>query len=97
MELTGSPAQIEWAQRIRLTVVLEFDRVARVLEARMAAQTEDGRTGTANAIAILEKRRIETLANTKAGYFIREWQEISNQVSQMIAKSLREEGTLSCA
>ena len=82
--LSGSPGQIEWAERIRLQVTAEFDRVAASF--RMVADRQSGevRTDTETILAILEDKRIEVLGIASAGYFIREWQEISDQVRQMI-------------
>jgi hypothetical protein len=87
--LTGTPAQVEWAERIRLTVAQEFDRVAKVFQAQVMIQTGAKQTETRGIIAILEQKRVETLANPQAGYFIRDWQELSDQVRQMIAKDPR--------
>jgi hypothetical protein len=87
--LTGSPAQVEWAERIRLTVAQEFDRVAKVFQAQVMIQTGAKQAETRTIIAILEQKRAETLANSQAGYFIRDWQELSDQVRQMIAKDPR--------
>ena len=87
--LTGTPAQVEWALRIRLTVAQEFDRVAKAFQARVGIQTGQKQAETRTIIAILEQKRGETLANKQAGYFIRDWQELSDQVRQMIAKDPR--------
>ena len=35
-------------------------------------------------IAILEEKRAEVMSREQAGYFIHDWQEISDQVRQMI-------------
>jgi hypothetical protein len=40
-------------------------------------------------IAILEEKRAETMANNQAGYFIRNWQELTDQVRQLIAADVR--------
>jgi DNA integrity scanning protein DisA with diadenylate cyclase activity len=80
---------VEWAERIRLTVAQEFDRVAKVFQAQVMIQTGAKQTETCGIIAILEQKRVETLANPQAGYFIRDWQELSDQVRQMIAKDPR--------
>jgi hypothetical protein len=40
-------------------------------------------------IAILEEKREETMAHDQAGYFIRNWQELTDQVRQMIAADSR--------
>jgi hypothetical protein len=87
--LTGTPAQVEWAERIRLTVAQEFDRVARAFKARMTIQSGEKQSETRTILAILEQKRAETMSIRIAGYFIREWQELSDQVRQMIAKDPR--------
>lgn len=87
--LTGTPAQVEWAERIRLTVAQEFDRVAKVFQAQVSIQTGQKQAETRTIIAILEQKRAETMANQQAGYFIRDWQELSDQVRRMIAKDPR--------
>lgn len=82
--LTGTPSQIEWAEQIRLNVAQEFDRVANAFRERIRHQIAPDQAETCAVIAILEQKRTETLANTQAGYFIRDWQELSDQVRQMI-------------
>ncbi len=54
-----------------------------------AGQTEQDRADTLAVIAILEEKRVETMANDHAGYFIRNWQELTDQVRQMIAADAR--------
>jgi hypothetical protein len=89
IKLTGTPNQVEWAERIRLTVAQEFDRVAKAFHARVGAQTAQDQAETCIVIAILEQKRAETMSIPLAGYFIREWQDLSDQVRQMIAKDPR--------
>jgi hypothetical protein len=89
IELTGTPSQVEWAEQIRLSVAREFDRVANAFRERMNRQIAPEQAETRTVIAILEQKRIETMANTQAGYFIRDWQELSDQVRQMIWKDPR--------
>jgi hypothetical protein len=91
--LTGTVNQIEWAERIRLQVDAEFDRVARVLKAAANKQSRQRRIDTFAMVAILEEKRLEVLANPKAGYFIRDWQELSDQVRQLILQDARSEFT----
>jgi len=88
-KLSGTPNQIEWAEQIRLTVAQEFDRVAKVFQAQFCIQTGQKQAETRAIIAILEQKRAETLSIPFAGYFIREWRELSDQVRQMIAKDPR--------
>jgi hypothetical protein len=87
--LTGTPSQVEWAAQIRPRVAQEFDRVSKVFHARMAIQTGQTQSETRTILAILEQKRAETLSIGMAGYYIREWQELSDQVRQMIAKDPR--------
>ena len=83
--MTGTVAQIEWAQRIKAQVNSEFARVAASFQSVAAKQSESKRTATAAIIGILEKHRAAVMSREDAGYFIREWQEIDGQVRQLLA------------
>jgi predicted ABC-class ATPase len=87
--MTGTESQIEWAERIKASVQSEFDRVASAL--RLAAERQRGqdRLDTLAIVAILEEKRAETLANPHAGYFVRVWRELSDQVRQLLAQDAR--------
>jgi len=74
---------------IRVNVDREFDRVAAAFTAHAALQTEPARADTLRILGILEEKRAETMANPRAGYFIRDWQELTDQVRQMIFKDPR--------
>ena len=87
--LTGTVNQIEWAERIRTQVNVEFDRLAGVLEAAALNQSEPARSDTRAVIAILEDKRAEIMANQMAGYFIHDWQELRDQVRQMILNDVK--------
>ena len=87
--LTGTVNQIEWAERIRMQVIGEFDRVANLLETSSRRQSEEKISNTRAIIAILEDIRIQVLANDKAGYFIHDWQEPNGQVRKMILSDAR--------
>ncbi len=87
--LTGTPSQIEWAELIRPRVNAEFARVAKAFGAVAAHQTDANRLETLTILAILEEKRSEVMANAEAGYFIRYWQELSDQVRQIIARDPR--------
>jgi len=89
LSLTGTVNQIEWAEPIRTQVNAEFDRVASALEAAARRQSEPGRSDTRAMIAILEDKRSEVMANQKAGYFIHDWQELRDQVRQLIKSDPR--------
>ncbi len=87
--MTGSESQIEWAERIKTSVGAEFHRVARAF--RIAADKQQGQDhlDTLAIIAILDDKRAEVLSNEQAGYFVRVWQELSDQVRQMLAQDSR--------
>jgi hypothetical protein len=87
--VTGTPSQIEWAEQIKPRVDAEFDRVAKALAARAGVQREPARKDTVAIIAILEEKRAEVMANDRAGYFIRDWQELKDQVRQLINADAR--------
>jgi hypothetical protein len=87
-KMTGTPRQIEWAEQIKPRVSAEFDRVAKVFEAA-SNQAEQDRIDTQAVITILEEKRIEVMAKDQAGYFIRDWQELKDQVREMIAQDSR--------
>jgi len=87
--LTGTESQIEWAERIRVNVAREFDRVANAFRTVAGKQTAQGRSETQKVLAILEEKRAETMSNRRAGYFIRDWQELNDQVRQLIFKDSR--------
>ena len=82
--LNGTIAQVEWAERIRMRVGAEFDRVAAAFDAVAQKQHPAMRASTKAVIAILEDARAAVMRNQAAGYFIHEWQDINDQVRQMI-------------
>ena len=82
--ISGSPDQVEWAERIRVQVSDEFDRVEAAFRAVAARQDSGKRAGTDAILAILDDKRSEVLGRSEAGYFIRDWQELSDQVRQLI-------------
>lgn len=87
--MTGSLSQIEWAEQIKPLVRAEFDRVAKAIRSAASSQAEQDRMDTSAILAILEEKRDEVMANDRAGYFIREWRELTDQVRQMIAHDPR--------
>jgi hypothetical protein len=87
--LTGTVNQIEWAKQIRTQVNAEFDRVRTALEAAATKQSGHDRKNTQTIIAILEAKRSEVMEHQEAGYFIHDWQELRDQVRQMIMKDDR--------
>jgi len=87
--LRGSESQVEWALRIRCRVNEEFDRVAAAFRVVADRQTGGRRTETETIIAIVEEKRSEVMGTEEAGYFIRGWQEIGDQVRQLIFQDAR--------
>jgi hypothetical protein len=87
--LTGTANQIELAGQLKAKVGAEFDRVANALETTARKQGEQGRIATRAVIAILAEHRAQVMANGRAGYFIREWQDLDGRVRQMLAKDSR--------
>jgi len=87
--MQGTPSQIEWAEQIKPRVNAEFNRVADAFAAVACNQSEQARADTQAVIAILEEKRAETMANNQAGYFIKDWQELSDQVRRMIGEDAR--------
>jgi hypothetical protein len=87
--MTGTASQIEWAEQIRPRVNAEFDRVAKAFQAVADRQSNQDRTDTRAIVAIMEEKRAEVMAQDRAGYFIRDWQELKDQVRQMIAQDTR--------
>ena len=87
--LTGTVNQIEWAKQIRTQVNAEFDRVITALEAAATKQSAQDRMDTQAIIAIVEEKRTEVMEHQDAGYFIHDWQELRDQVRQMIMKDDR--------
>jgi hypothetical protein len=87
--LTGTVNQIQWAVQIKARVNAEFDSVAKALLSVTGRQTDQNRTDTQAIVAILEEKRAEVMARTKAGYFIHDWQELSDQVRKMIVQDPR--------
>ena len=87
--MTGTVNQFEWAKQIKTQVSAEFDRVKMALEAAAGKQSGQDRLDTQTMIAILEDKRAEVMAHEEAGYFIHDWQELRDQVRQMIMKDNR--------
>lgn len=87
--MTGTSSQIEWAEEIRPRVNAEFDRVANAFRAVARNQSGQDRNDTHAILAILEEKRAQVLARDEAGYYIRDWQELKDQVRQMIAQDSR--------
>ena len=87
--MTGTANQIEWAEQIKPRVNAEFDRVEKAFQSVARGQGETERQDTLTVISILEEKRLEVMANDKAGYFIHDWQELTDQVRRLIAHDPR--------
>jgi hypothetical protein len=87
--LSGTDNQVEWGVRIKRQVNDEFDRVAAAFTVIAHRQNGRRRTETEAIIAILEEKRLEVMRNENAGYFIHGWQEIGDQVRQLIFQDSR--------
>lgn len=87
--MTGTASQIEWAKRIKRQVNAEFDRVVAIFRAVALKQSEPKRAETEAVIGILEDKRAQVMSRQQAGYFIHDWQEIGDQVRQMIFSDAR--------
>jgi hypothetical protein len=87
--MTGSEGQIEWALRIKHSVGKEFERVEKSFRSVALKQNGRKRADTEAILNILEEKRAAVMSRDEAGYFIREWQEISDQVQKMIGRDSR--------
>jgi hypothetical protein len=87
--LTGTVNQIEWAKQIKTQVDAEFDRIITALEAAATKQSGQDQLDTQAIIALVEEKRTEVMEHQEAGYFIHDWQELRDQVRQMIMKDDR--------
>jgi hypothetical protein len=88
-KMIGTVNQADWAEQIKTRVSAEFDRVAKALESAAGKQADQKRMKTLSVIAILEEKRAEVMAKDHAGYFIHEWQELRDQVRQLIIRDPR--------
>jgi hypothetical protein len=89
MSMSGSESQVEWAQRIKYLVGAEFERVAEAFRSVALRQSGIQRADTEAILKILEEKRGTVMSRDEAGYFIRDWQEISDQVRKMISQDSR--------
>ena len=87
--MSGTAAQVEWAERIKREVNAEFDRVAAAFRWYARRQEDARRADTEAVLVILEEKRAEVIGRQEAAYFIHDWQEISDQVRQMIFRDAR--------
>ncbi len=88
-KMLGTGDQVDWAEQIRVRVSADFDRLARALELAAPRHGERDREYIHAVIAVLEDKRAEVMAKDQAGYFIHNWQELRDQVRQMIVQDPR--------
>jgi hypothetical protein len=88
-KMIGTANQAEWAEQIKTKVNAEFKRVAKALELVAGKQTDQKRRETLGVIAILEEKWAEVMASDHAGYFIREWQELRDEVRRLLIQDPR--------
>ncbi len=67
----------------------EFERVAQAFRIAARKQNARKRADTELILAILDEKRSAVMGRREAGYFIHDWQEISDQVRKMIASDAR--------
>jgi hypothetical protein len=82
--MLGTVNQIAWAVQIKAKVDAEFDRVRKVLESVATKQSSNDGTDLQAIIRTLEDKRAEVMGNKQAGYFIHDWQELRDQVRELI-------------
>src|SRR4051812_47837488 len=82
--LIGTVNQIAWAEKIKVQVDAEFDRVRRALQSVASRRSRENGRDLQAIIRLLEEKRAEVMANEQAGYFIHDWQELRDQVRQLI-------------
>ena len=87
--MTGTPNQIQLATLIKIKIAADFDRVEKALRETANGQPENFQSETKALIAILNEKRTQVLQNDRAGEFIRDWQELSGKVAQLVTKDPR--------
>jgi len=87
--MTGTQSQLEWAELIKPRVDAEFHRVANAFRTVAGQQASAEQASTLKIIEILEEKRIEELAHVDAGYYIKHWQELNDQVRLIIFQDPR--------
>ena len=88
-KMIGTVNQVDLAEQIKTRVSADFDRVAKALESAAGKQAAQKRMETLSVIAILEEKWAEVMAKDHAGYFIHKWQELRDQVRQLIIQDPR--------
>ena len=84
ISMCGTANQVEWVEGIKRQVNDEFARVTSLFRSIADRQHGERRADTEAIIAILDDKRAEVMSAERASYFIRDWQEITDQVRQML-------------
>lgn len=87
--LKGTVAQVEWAERIQRAVGAEFDRVEAAFRSVALKQGAAKRADTEAILALLAEKRVAVMSIDSAGAFIRDWQDIGDQVRNLISSDPR--------
>jgi hypothetical protein len=69
--MSGTPNQVEWAERIKRRVNEEFDPVGSALRVVAIKQSDARRADTEAILAILEEKRGAVMNRQQAGHYIR--------------------------
>jgi hypothetical protein len=87
--MTGTPNQVEWAERIRRQVNADFDRIAAAFRSVAGRQDDAKRADTEAILEIVEDIRAQVMNRDEAGYFMHDWQETGDRVRQLIYRDPR--------
>jgi hypothetical protein len=90
--MIGTVNQIACAVQ-KAQVDAEFDRVRKVLESVATKHSPNDGTDLQVITRILEDKRAEVMGNEQAGYFIQDWQELRDQVRQLVIGDPRYKAT----
>jgi hypothetical protein len=87
--MIGSVDQVKQAERIKVRVNAEFDRIATALGTSAAKKTGQDQTDMQAVIAILEEKRSEIMGKGQADYFIHNWRGELSRIRELIAQDTR--------
>ena len=77
----GIPSSLDWRS--------SSDPVAKALQASVGMSAEQDRMDTHAVVVVLETKCTEVRTKDQAGYFIRVWRELRDQVRKIIGKDSR--------
>ena len=87
--MIGNEDQIERAEKIKVRLNNEFDRIATALASSAAKQTGQDKSDVEAVIVILEEKRAEILSKGQADYYINNWRELNDRVRILISQDVR--------